>query len=165
MARHHGSARPPGSLHLWWVDDRGELTAAEHDRSQVPATTALPRIIQGGMGVGVSTWRLANAVSSRGQLGVVSGTGLDTVFVRRLQDGDTGGHLRRAAEHFPLPDVAPDVLRRYYLPDGRRGAPYKMPPMFRLGSSVARERLTMLASFVEVFLAKEGHDGLSASTC
>ncbi len=121
--------------------------------------TALPWIIQGGMGVGVSTWRLANAVSSRGQLGVVSGTGLDTVFVRRLQDGDQGGHLRRAAGHFPLPDTARDVFRRYHLPDGRQGAPYLTLPMYRLGSSSARERLTMLACFVEVFLAKEGHDG------
>ncbi len=138
-------------------DDRGELTVAEYDPSQVLAT-ALPRLIQGGMGVGVSTWRLANAVSSRGQLGVVSGTGLDTVFIRRLQDGDPGGHLRRAAEHFPLPDVAMDALRRYHLPDGRQGAPYQALPMYRLGASAARERLTMLACFVEVFLAKEGHD-------
>jgi len=121
--------------------------------------TQLPRIIQGGMGVGVSTWRLANAVSSMGQLGVVSGTGLDTVFVRRLQDGDEGGHIRRAAEQFPLPNVAQDALRRYYLPDGRQGAPYKALPVFRLRSSAARERLTMLASFVEVYLAKEGHAG------
>jgi nitronate monooxygenase len=135
------------------------LTVAEHDPSQVRDATTLPQIIQGGMGVGVSTWRLANAVSSRRQLGVVSGTGLDTVFVRRLQDGDDGGHLRRASEHFPLPDIARDVLRRYYLPEGRQGAPYKVLPVYRLSSSAARERLTMLASFVEVFLAKEGHDG------
>ena len=65
--------------------------------------TPLPRIIQGGMGVGVSNWKLANVVSSHGQLGVVSGTALDTVFVRRLQDGDEGGHLRRAMQHFPIP--------------------------------------------------------------
>ncbi|MGD8321328.1 MAG: hypothetical protein PVJ02_12765, partial [Gemmatimonadota bacterium] len=37
-----------------------------------------PVIIQGGMGVGISGWRLARAVSSRGQLGVVSGTALDS---------------------------------------------------------------------------------------
>ncbi|MCX5764611.1 MAG: nitronate monooxygenase, partial [Gemmatimonadetes bacterium] len=63
---------------------------------------ALPRIIQGGMGIAVSNWRLANAVSSRGQLGVVSGTAIDTVFVRRLQDGDIGGHMRRAMARFPI---------------------------------------------------------------
>ncbi len=36
----------------------------------------LPLVIQGGMGVGVSNWRLARAVSSLGQLGVVSGAGV-----------------------------------------------------------------------------------------
>ena len=71
--------------------------------------STVPVIIQGGMGVGVSNWRLANAVSSRGQLGVVSGTALDVVLARRLQDGDPGGHMRRAlavplAALFP-PDV------------------------------------------------------------
>ena len=65
-----------------------------------------PRIIQGGMGVAVSSWRLARAVSLRGQLGVVSGTAIDSVFVRRLQDGDPGGHVRRAMAAFPMPGVA-----------------------------------------------------------
>ncbi len=36
-----------------------------------------PLIIQGGMGVGVSSWKLAQSVSRAGQLGVVSGVGLD----------------------------------------------------------------------------------------
>ena len=40
---------------------------------------AYPEIIQGGMGAGVSNWRLANAVARLGQLGVVSGTALDTI--------------------------------------------------------------------------------------
>ena len=64
------------------------------------------------MGVAVSNWRLANAVSRAGQLGVVSGSGMDTVLVRRLQDGDPEGHMRRAMEHFPIPRVADEVLRR-----------------------------------------------------
>ena len=55
-----------------------------------------PLIIQGGMGAGVSNWVLARAVALKGQLGVVSGTVLDTILVRRLQDGDRGGHVRRA---------------------------------------------------------------------
>lgn len=120
----------------------------------------MPRIIQGGMGIAVSNWRLASAVSRRGQLGVVSATGLDAVFVRRLQDGDEGGHLRRAMEQFPLPDVAQDALRRFFLPEGRKGASYKDLPMYRLAGPAARERVTMLANFVEVFLAREGHDGI-----
>ena len=49
-----------------------------------------------GMGVAVSAWQLARAVSLTGQLGVVSGTALDLVLARRLQIGDPGGHMRRA---------------------------------------------------------------------
>ena len=117
-----------------------------------------PVIIQGGMGVAVSDWRLARAVSLRGQLGVVSGTGLDTVFVRRLQDGDVGGHLRRAMNHFPMPGVAATVLARYFHPEGRpEGKPYDLLPMYRQFVAHKREAVTMLAAFVEVFLAREGH--------
>ena len=119
-----------------------------------------PRIIQGGMGVGVSGWELARAVSARGQLGVVSGTAIDTVFVRRLQDGDRGGHLRRAMERFPLTHVAERALRRYFIADGRsNGVPYKALPMYKQVVSLGREELTILAAFVEVWLAKDGHQG------
>ena len=51
--------------------------------------TNLPLIIQGGMGIGVSNWVLARSVSKTGQLGVVSGTAMNTVLIRRLQDGGT----------------------------------------------------------------------------
>jgi nitronate monooxygenase len=126
----------------------------------MPTVTALPSVIQGGMGIGVSNWRLARAVSLRGQLGIVSGTLVESVLVRRLQDGDVDGHVRRAMEHFPLPGVAAAVLRRYFRPRGRpAGTPYAMLPMYRQGVSRAREQITMLANFVEVWLAKEGHDG------
>ena len=117
-------------------------------------------IIQGGMGIGVSNWTLARAVSQRGQLGVVSGTALDTVFVRRMQDGDAGGHMRRAMEHFPIPHVAEEVRRRFYLADGRApGVAYKLLPMYKQVVSARRQQVTMLANFVEVWLAKEGHAG------
>jgi NAD(P)H-dependent flavin oxidoreductase YrpB (nitropropane dioxygenase family) len=122
---------------------------------------ALPAIIQGGMGIGVSNWTLARAVSRLGQLGVVSGTAIDTVLVRRLQDGDPGGHVRRAMEHFPIAGVAERVLERYFLPCGRSPSqPYAMLSMYRASVSVARQQITMLANFVEVWLAKEGHDGV-----
>ena len=120
----------------------------------------LPRIIQGGMGVGVSDWRLANAVARAGQLGVVSGSLIDTVFVRRLQDGDPGGHVRRAMAHFPIAGVAADAMRLYFRAEGLpAGAPYKALPMYKQQVSDARQRVTVLASFVEVWLAREGHDG------
>lgn len=130
-------------------------------RSEVATpAAALPRLIQGGMGVGVSDWRLARAVSRLGQLGVVSATAIDTLLVRRLQDGDPDGHVRRAMSAFPERDVSDAVLRRYLLPDGRRGAPYKLLPMYKQRPSVARQQVTILAAFVEVYLAKEGHAGL-----
>ena len=84
---------------------------------------------------------------------------MDTVFVRRLQDGDPGGHMRRAMERFPIPGVAQEVLRRYFSPNGRpRGSAYKLLPMYKQVVSAARQRVTVLANFVEVSLAKEGHD-------
>ena len=121
-------------------------------------SSALPLIIQGGMGVAISDWRLANAVARTGQLGVVSGTGIDTVFVRRLQDGDCGGHMRRGMEHFPIRRAVDEAMRRYYLPGGRAlRTPYLTIPMHRQVLTPAQEELVMLATFVEVFLAKEGH--------
>lgn len=124
------------------------------------SNVALPSIIQGGMGIGVSNWRLARAVSRRGHLGVVSGTAIDSLFARRLQDGDPGGDLRRALAAFPLPEVAAEALRRYFIPGGRpSGTPYRMLTMYRQGASRAREQVNMLASFAEVWLAREGHTG------
>ena len=132
---------------------------SEHSGTGSPSAATLPRIIQGGMGVAVSGWRLANAVARTGELGVVSGSMLDTVFVRRLQNGDPGGHLRRAVAHFPIPGVADEVLRRWFRAGGRSpDTPYRMLGMYRQHTSVARQRVTVLANFAEVWLAREGHD-------
>jgi len=122
------------------------------------SATSLPRIIQGGMGIAVSDWRLAHAVSGSGQLGVVSGTAIDSVFVRRLQDGDPGGHVRRAMAAFPMPGVADEAMRRWFRPEGRApGEKYRELAMYRQDVKVARQQVTILAMFVEVWLAKEGH--------
>lgn len=113
------------------------------------------------MGIGVSNWRLARAVSKLGHLGVVSGTALDASFARRLQDGDPGGDLRRAISHFPVPAIRADVLSRYFIEGGKASeTPYKSLPMHNARSGQALIGLTMIANFSEVFLAKEGHDGL-----
>jgi NAD(P)H-dependent flavin oxidoreductase YrpB (nitropropane dioxygenase family) len=86
---------------------------------------------------------------------------LDTILVRRLQDGDPGGAMRRAIERFPLPEIGADVLRRYFREEGRPpGEPYRLLPMYRRAADAFRERVTMLANFVEVYLAKEGHPGV-----
>jgi len=78
------------------------------------------------MGIAVSNGTLACAVSMAGQLGVVSGTALATVFVRRLQDGDPGSHLRRAMVQFPVGGVAQSALDENFLSAERAaGAPYR----------------------------------------
>ena len=118
------------------------------------------RIIQGGMGVGVSGSTLARAVSRLGQLGVVSGTALDIVLSRRLQAGDSGGDVRRALEHFPFPDMARRVLDRYFVPGGKpRERSFLPVPRHSIPPHRRLTELVVLANFVEVFLAKEGHEG------
>lgn len=119
-----------------------------------------PSVIQGGMGVAVSSWQLASAVARCGQLGVVSGTALDTVIARRLQDGDRDGAVRRALAAFPAADMAARVLERYYRPEGRSGRPYRPVPKLTVAQTPARQELAIVANFVEVWLAKDGHDGL-----
>lgn len=120
-----------------------------------------PIIIQGGMGIAVSNWCLARAVSLTGHLGVVSGTALDTVFARRLQDGDPGGHMRRAVEQFPDPAMARRVFDRYFISGGRTSQqPYACLPMPAIEPTQAQLELLVLANFVEVHTAKVGHGGL-----
>lgn len=112
------------------------------------------------MGVAVSDWRLAQAVARLGHLGVVSGTALDTVMVRRLQVGDPGGHIRRALAAFPVPGVAQRILDRYFVPGAKQADErFKLSSMKRHSPSRSVEDLLVAANFVEVHLAKEGHDG------
>lgn len=118
----------------------------------------MPKIIQGGMGVGVSNWRLAQAVSRLGQLGVVSGTALDQVLVRRLADGDEGGHVRRGLDAFPFPEMAKRIWSEYFQAGGKpAGTPYPATPMHQRRDSRKLIELLMVSNFVEVFLAREGH--------
>lgn len=131
----------------------------------------LPRLIQGGMGVGVSGWVLAREVASRGQLGVVSGTALDTILIRRLALGDPGGHVRRALEAFPIPDVARALLDRYFRPEASppsdesaagEAAPdqrFPLAPLPCATLSSHQEWLFVVANFVEVYLARHENTG------
>lgn len=122
---------------------------------------ALPTLIQGGMGVAVSSWPLARAVSAVGQLGVVSGTALDVVLARRLQDGDPGGHVRAAMAAFPVPEIAARVRDRYFRAGGREpGTPYAPVPRLRLRQDPHAQELAVVANFAEVWLARRGHQGL-----
>jgi nitronate monooxygenase len=117
-----------------------------------------PKIIQGGMGVGVSNWRLANVVSKLGQLGVVSGTALDSLFIRRLGDGDPGGHIRRGLDAFPFPEMAQRIWDEYYVPGGKAATvPYALPPMHQRRDVRKVVELCIVSNFVEVYLARDGH--------
>ena len=117
------------------------------------------RILQGGMGAGVSNWKLARAVGESGEIGVVSGTAMDVILVRRLQQGDLDGSMRRALSHFPLKDEAEKIINKYYVEGGiPAGTPYKQIEMYTMTPSRELQVLTAAANFAEVFLAKEGHD-------
>ncbi|WP_246580881.1 nitronate monooxygenase [Deinococcus aestuarii] len=134
-------------------------TLPQSTTTTLPSPPApLPRVIQGGMGVAISNWVLAQAVSRAGQLGVVSGTGIDNLLVRRLQDGDPGGHVRRALAHFPDQTRAQKAVRDYWLEEGRApGQPYKRVPLPTVTKHRVAWELSLLGSFVEVFLARGGH--------
>lgn len=127
-----------------------------------PATGSAtwPRVVQGGMGAGVSGWRLARAVAREGQLGVVAGTALDVILARRLALGDPGGDMRRALRSFPVRGLSQRILDRFYVEGGKpEGAPFRALPRLDADTSREREALIVAANFVEVFLAREGHGG------
>jgi len=137
-----------------------------------------PDLISGGMGVRISCWVMSRIVSMMGGLGVVSGTALEIVYPRILQDGDPGGNVRRAFTELVRrqPSLAGPVwelFNKYYIEGGRApGTPYKpVAPCrltrienFRPGPDsfweLPREMqvLVLAANFAEVWLAREGHD-------
>src|SRR5689334_15430153 len=94
------------------------------------------QLIQGGMGVYVSNWRLAQAVameSPGATAGTVSGTALDVVYVRLLQLGDPGGHARRALAAFDQIygiEIGQKIVERYFIAGGKQpNARFKSAPM------------------------------------
>ena len=79
------------------------------------------KLIQGGMGVYVSNWRLAKTVAKERPsitAGTVSGTALDIVYVRLLQLGDPGGHIRRALAAFDVKfgvKIGQRIILKYFI--------------------------------------------------
>jgi NAD(P)H-dependent flavin oxidoreductase YrpB (nitropropane dioxygenase family) len=145
------------------------------------------RLIQGGMGVYVSNWRLARAVAIEKPgvtAGTVSGTALDVVYTRLLQLGDPGGHARRALAAFDAQfgvDIGQKICARYFIEGGKapaarfKNAPMQMvqpqnghraiplpvhnaePVALTLDEEIIE--LLIATAFAEVWLAKEGHAG------
>ena len=101
-----------------------------------------------------------------GQLGIISSVALDTILARRLQDGDPGGHMRRGLAMFPFPAMAERILEKYYIPGGKpAGSPYRLVPMLARVNSQAATELVIVATFVEVALAREGHSNPVGINC
>ncbi len=119
----------------------------------------LPVIIQGGMGVNISSPELAKTVSKLGHLGTVSGTALEWLMVRRLQMGDPGEHFRRALAGFPFQDMVKEIMHKFYVKGGiPKDAPFKGIPHIGFNPSNLFIALVICANFAVVRLAKEGHD-------
>ncbi|WP_263788234.1 nitronate monooxygenase [Salinibacter grassmerensis] len=123
------------------------------------APSTAPNIIQGGMGIGVSSWRLARRVARRGEIGVISGTGIDSVVVRELQEGDPHDRRRMLAE-YPDDEIAGHLIDRFYRPEGMPpGESYDLLNMQGFEPSIRAQRILAAATYTEVRLAAEGHEG------
>ncbi|MFB6346765.1 MAG: nitronate monooxygenase [bacterium] len=122
-------------------------------------STAKETIIQGGMGVAVSSWELARAVAKMGQIGVVSGTCIDTVMVRELQDGDPHDRVDVLKE-YPDQEIVEEIIDTFYVEDGiDEDEPYRLLPMHRFEPTVKSQKILSVAAFCEVRMAQKGHDG------
>lgn len=130
----------------------------------------LPLIIQGGMGVWISSSHLARTVAQTSEeigipmLGVTSLTGIGIIFSHRLQDGDEAA--LELLNQFPIPEIRDQVLREWGA-DVVKPAGYRYKPTPRLSdfSHPNKERrnsaiyLTLVASNAAVWEAKQGHSG------
>jgi nitronate monooxygenase len=131
-----------------------------HSTIATQKATHIPHVIQGGMGIRISKWSLAREVSKVGELGVVSGTAMDTVLVRELQDGDIDGSMRRALASFPDQDMVQRILKKYYIEGGKGEAnAYKSIPMWTIDPPQHLLELCVVANYCEVWLAKHNDDG------
>ncbi len=112
------------------------------------------------MGVGISHWKLAREVSLTGQLGVVSGTAIDNVLARRLQSGDVDASMREAMQHFPDQKIITRILKKFFIAGGKaKDRPFIAVPKLSVVQDSRSQELLVVSAFVEVWLAKQGHDG------
>lgn len=121
--------------------------------------SSYPLIIQGGMGIAVSSYHLAKAVSMAGQLGVVSGTAIDAVMAMRLHYGDILGNVRRSLNNFPVKEIGQQMIDKFYKTNNKIKQMFKFT-MPSLNMSQEKENEIVTANFSEIFLAKEGHKGI-----
>jgi nitronate monooxygenase len=126
----------------------------------MPSPVGTPKVIQGGMGVRISSYQLAREVAKKGQLGVISGTAMDTILLRQLQDGDKDGAMRRALASFPDQDMARRFMDKYFIENGKDElVPYKHLPMWTVTPSQELLEAAVLSTYAEVWNAKHNEDG------
>jgi nitronate monooxygenase len=120
----------------------------------------VPKIIQGGMGVQVSSWTLAREVNRAGELGVISGTAMETVVIRWFQLGDPNGTYRRALAAFPDQGMVKRFTDKYFIEGGKDPKkPFRNPAMWTIVPNGELEEATIMGNFAEVWLAKHEDDG------
>lgn len=127
-----------------------------------------PEIIQGGMGVDVSSPRLAGAIAATGMAGVVSGTATGDVLARRLQDGDC--EVMAALSTLPDGNLVDRITDTYWNPHGRENKDrYRLiPRSFRIADQdgevfplyderfpVTAEEMALAGAFMMVASAKK----------
>jgi len=120
----------------------------------------VPKIIQGGMGVQVSSWELARSVAEAGELGIISGTAMDMVITRWLQMGDPGGLYRKALASFPDQKMAERILAKYFIEGGKAETkPFRPLQMWTIDPTQELMEACILGNYCEVWLAKHDDDG------
>lgn len=120
------------------------------------AASGLPPLIQGGMGVRISGWKLARATAGMGAIGVISTVGLRQIVVEEIRGGDRDAI--DTARRFPIPRYVDDLLS--YAPGGdrhRKPIPMDSPDPHKCALP---RRLAAISAFVEVSRAKQGHRGM-----
>ncbi|KAJ1493203.1 hypothetical protein T484DRAFT_1929666, partial [Baffinella frigidus] len=128
--------------------------------TQLHMAATVPKIIQGGMGVQVSSWKLAREVGRKGELGVISGTAMDVVLLRWLQEGDPGGLYRKALATFPDQGMAQRCIAKYFVEGGKdKAKPYKPLQMWVMEPSQELNEISVMGNYCEVWLAKHNDDG------
>ena len=115
----------------------------------------MPRLIQAGMGIHVSSAKLANCTSRLGALGVVSGAALRHVILEDIRANDE--ETISITKQFPIAHYIEEALS--FMPGGKkhnRPVPVDTPePRY----SAYPRRLSAVAAYVEVMRAKRGHGG------
>jgi NAD(P)H-dependent flavin oxidoreductase YrpB (nitropropane dioxygenase family) len=115
----------------------------------------MPRLIQAGMGVHISSAALANITSRLGALGIVSGAALRHVVVEEVRAGNE--ETIAAARTFPLARYIEDILA--FAPGGKKHD--AMVPMDSPDPRLSGlpRRLSVISAYIEVVRARKGHQG------